>query len=223
MRLHRLRQRRLDGYFLLSGTRLEGDPPEATNRLYKNNRDGTFTDVTEKAGLKAAGWANGVCVADYNNDGFDDIFCTYYGQNRLYRNNGDGTFTDVTKQAGLLDTGPARWGAGCAFLDYNRDGHLDLFVSNYIRFSFRTRPAPGENSNCNWKGIPVNCGPRGLPPEGILCIATTGTAHSPMSRKRRESLQHRELRNDRGRRPISTKTAGRIFSLPAIPRPVCCS
>src|SRR5580765_7606796 len=149
--------------FLLSGTRLEGDPPEATNRLYKNNRDGTFTDVTEKAGLKAAGWANGVCVADYNNDGFDDIFCTYFGQNRLHRNNGDGTFTDVTKQAGLLESGPARWGAGCAFLDYNRDGYLDLFVSNYVRFSFEHAPVPGENVNCNWKGIPVECGPRGLP------------------------------------------------------------
>src|SRR6266516_2957418 len=149
--------------FLLSGTRLEGAPPEATNRLYKNNRDGTFTDVTDKAGLRAAGWANAVCVADYNNDGFDDIFCTYYGRNRLYRNNGDGTFTDATKQAGLWESGPARWGAGCAFLDYNRDGHLDLFVSNYIRFSFEHAPAPGENSTCNWKGIPVNCGPRGLP------------------------------------------------------------
>ena len=98
--------------FLLSGTRLEGDPPEATNRLYKNNRDGTFTDVTEKAGLKAAGWANGVCIADYNNDGFDDIFCTYFGQNRLYRNNGDGTFTDVTKQAGLCGTRPSTLGSG---------------------------------------------------------------------------------------------------------------
>jgi hypothetical protein len=149
--------------FLLSGTRLEGAPPEATNRLYKNNRDGTFTDVTDKAGLRAVGWANGVCVGDYNNDGFDDIFCTYFGQNRLYRNNGDGTFTDVTKLAGLWDDSPARWGAGCAFVDYNRDGHLDLFVSNYIRFSFDHAPAPGENSTCNWKGVPVNCGPRGLP------------------------------------------------------------
>ena len=149
--------------FLLSGTRLEGDPPDATNRLYKNNRDGTFTDVTEKAGLKATGWANGVCVGDYNNDGFDDIFCTYFGQNRLYRNNGNGTFTDVTKQAGLSQSGSARWGAGCAFVDYNRDGHLDLFVSNYIRFSVEHAPTPGENSTCNWKGIPVNCGPRGLP------------------------------------------------------------
>ena len=148
--------------FLLSGTRLEGAPAGATNRLYKNNRDGTFTDVTEKAGLGAVGWASGVCVGDYNNDGFDDLFCTCFGQNRLYRNNGDGTFTDVTKAAGLLNAQP-RWGAGCSFLDYDRDGHLDLFVSNYVRFSFEHAPVPGENTNCNWKGIPVECGPRGLP------------------------------------------------------------
>ncbi len=160
--------------FLLSGTRLEGDPPEATNRLYKNNRDGTFTDVTEQSGLKAVGWANGVCVGDYNNDGHDDIFCTYYGQNRLYKNNGNGTFTDVTKDAGLFQPGLARWGAGCAFLDYNRDGHLDLFVSNYIRFSIEHIPAPGENSTCNWKGIPVNCGPRGLPTGRHLLYRNNG-------------------------------------------------
>jgi enediyne biosynthesis protein E4 len=160
--------------FLLSGTRLGGDPPEATNRLYKNNRDGTFTDVTEKAGLKAAGWANGVCVGDYNNDGYDDIFCTNFGQNRLYRNNGDGTFTDVTRQSGLWDPGPARWGAGCAWVDYNRDGHLDLFVSNYIRFSIEQAPVPGANSTCNWKGIPVNCGPRGLPTGRHLLYRNNG-------------------------------------------------
>ena len=149
--------------FLLGGTRLEGHPEGAGNRLYKNNRDGTFTDVTEKAGLQAVGWASAVCVGDYNNDGFEDLFCTYFGQNRLYRNNGDGTFTDVTAAAGLLNPQP-RWGAGCSFLDYNRDGHLDLFVSNYVRFSFEHAPVPGENTNCNWKGIPVVCGPRGLPP-----------------------------------------------------------
>ena len=148
--------------FLLCGTRIEGPPPGATNRLYKNNRNGTFTDVTERAGLQAAGWASGVCIGDYNNDGFEDIFCTYFGQNILYRNNGDGTFTDVTKAAGLSNEQP-RWGAGCSFLDYNRDGHLDLFVSNYIRFSIEHAPVPGENTNCNWKGIPVECGPRGLP------------------------------------------------------------
>src|SRR5207302_1726061 len=81
-------------------------PEGTTNRLYKNNRDGTFTDVTEKAGLHSVGWACGVCIGDYNNDGFDDIFCTGFGQNTLYRNNGDGTFTDVTKAAGLLNDEP---------------------------------------------------------------------------------------------------------------------
>src|SRR5438046_1336079 len=136
--------------FLLSGTRLEGNPEDATNRLYRNNRDGTFTDVTAKAGLGGVGWASGVCVGDYNNDGFDDIFCTYFGQNRLYRNNGNGTFTDVTRKAGLWQEGPPRWGTGCAFFDYDRDGHLDLFVSNYIRFDLET----GQNSTCTWKGVP---------------------------------------------------------------------
>ena len=149
--------------FLLSGTKLEGPPAGATNRLYKNNRDGTFTDITEKAGLRDAGWASGVCVGDYNNDGFEDLFITYFGQNKLYRNNRDGTFTDVTKQAGLLSDMP-RWGAGCTFVDYNRDGILDLFVSNYLQFDFKRVPKPGANSSCTWKGIPVECGPRGLPP-----------------------------------------------------------
>jgi len=147
--------------FVLCGTRLGGAPVGTTNRLYKNNRDGTFTDVTEKAGLRLLGWACGVCVGDYNNDGFDDIFCTNFGQNVLYRNNGDGTFTDMTKPAGL-SSDQQRFGAGCAFVDYNRDGHLDLFVSNYVGFSFENAGVPGENANCRWKGIPVECGPRGL-------------------------------------------------------------
>jgi enediyne biosynthesis protein E4 len=148
--------------FVLSGTRLEGDPPEATNRLYHNNRDGTFTDVTDKAGLRRTGWASAVCIGDYNNDGHDDLFVTYWGQNVLYRNNGDGTFTDVTKQAGLLHP-ERRWGSGCTFVDTNRNGHLDLFVGTYLQFDPEKVPKPGENVNCTWKGIPVNCGPRGLP------------------------------------------------------------
>lgn len=147
--------------FVLSGTRLGGAPEGTTNRLYKNNRDGTFTDITEKAGLHSLGWACGVCIGDYNNDGFDDIFCTTYGQNILYRNNGNGTFTDVTKEAGLWSD-QLRYGAGCAFLDYNRDGHLDLFVSNYVGFDFESAGVPGANPYCRWKGIPVECGPRGL-------------------------------------------------------------
>jgi hypothetical protein len=151
--------------FLLTGQRLDGAPPGTTNRLYKNNRDGTFTDVTEKAGLHHAGWANSICVGDYNNDGWDDIFCTYFGQNKLYRNNGDGTFTDVTEKAGFaMPESTGNWGAGCSFIDYDRDGRLDLFISNYIEFDLKTVAKPGENVNCNWKGIPVNCGPRGLPP-----------------------------------------------------------
>ncbi len=151
--------------FLLTGTRLSGAPPNTTNRLYKNNRDGTFTDVTEKAGLHHVGWANSVCVGDYNNDGFEDIFCTYYGVNKLYHNNGDGTFRDVSEHAGLAVPGaPPSWGAGCSFVDYDRDGYLDLFISYYIAFDQSSVPKPGEDVNCNWKGIPVNCGPRGLPP-----------------------------------------------------------
>lgn len=149
--------------FLPCGTRIEGPPEGCTNRLYKNNRDGTLIDVTEQAGLLRTGWVSAVCVGDYNNDGFDDLFLTYWGQNVLYRNNGDGTFTDVTEQARLLHP-EARWGSGCTFVDYDRDGHLDLFVANYLHFDFKTTPTPGQNSNCNWKGVPVNCGPRGLPP-----------------------------------------------------------
>ena len=149
--------------FLLSGSSMAGAPSGASNRLYRNNRDGTFSDVTEKAGLRFTGWGSGVCVGDYNNDGWEDLFCTFYGQNKLYRNNGDGTFTDVTKQTGL-ENSKTRWGAGCTFVDYNRDGHLDLFISNYVQFDATHIPKPGQDVYCNWKGVPVNCGPRGLPP-----------------------------------------------------------
>ncbi len=147
---------------VLSGSRF-GDPPSnASDRLYKNNRDGTFTDVTKKAGLFRTGYAYGVTVGDYNNDGFEDLFITCWGQNVLYRNNGDGTFTDVTKAARLLDP-RQRFGSGCAFVDYDRDGKLDLFVSNYLAFDMKSVPRPTEAGACNYLGVPVSCGPRGLP------------------------------------------------------------
>ncbi len=149
--------------FILGGRRLKDTPPGASNRLYKNNRDGTFTDVTAKAGLLDTGWAQGVCVGDYNNDGFEDLFLTYYGQNRLYRNNGDGTFTDVTAKAGLLYP-RTRYSTGCTFVDYNRDGLLDLFVSNYLEIDLATAPLPSlDVPYCNYQGVPIMCGPAGLP------------------------------------------------------------
>lgn len=148
--------------FVIGGRLLKESPPGASNRLYHNNRDGTFTDITRKAGLIDCGWANGICVGDYNNDGFEDLFVTYYGQNKLYRNNGDGTFTDVTKMAGLLYP-ETRFGTGCTFVDYNRDGLLDLFVSNYVTVDLTTAPKPSLNvPNCNYEGVPINCGPTGL-------------------------------------------------------------
>ncbi len=150
--------------FIVNGTKLEGLPSAMapTSHLYHNNHDGTFTDVTRKAGLTHTGWGQGVCVGDYDNDGFADLFVTYYGKNVLYHNNGNGTFTDVSEKAGVSGSGKA-WGTGCAFVDYDRDGHLDLIVANYVDFDLSTAPAPGDRPSCIWKGVPVMCGPRGLP------------------------------------------------------------
>ena len=151
--------------YLTNGTRLDAQwaPGTApTSRLFKNNRDGTFTDVTAKSGLGRTGWQTGVCVGDYDNDGWDDLFCCFWGHNILFHNNGDGTFTDVTRKAGLYNQ-QIRWGAGCTWLDYDRDGRLDLFVCNYIKLDPAKLPAVGSEAYCQWKGIPVMCGPRGLP------------------------------------------------------------
>jgi hypothetical protein len=160
--------------FILGGRKLDGIPPGASNRLYHNNRNGTFTDVTAKAGLLDAGWAAGVCVGDYNNDGYEDLFITYYGQNKLYRNNGDGTFTDVTAKAGLLHP-KTRFGTGCTFFDYNRDGLLDLFVANYVEFDIKNALLPSlDRTGCNMEGIAVQCGPRGLTPPQYFLYRNNG-------------------------------------------------
>ena len=152
--------------FLVNGTRFEakwlpGQGP--TNRLYKNNRDGTFTDVTVEAGLVRTGWGQGVCIGDYDNDGYEDLFVTYWGENALYHNDGNGKFTDVSTKAGITAGGGKinRWNTGCAFLDFDKDGYLDLFVANYIDFDLKTVPLP-ETGPCLHKGILVACGPPGL-------------------------------------------------------------
>jgi hypothetical protein len=153
---------RLD-VFQVNGTTLEGFPKgeEPTNHLYRNRGDGTFEDVTAKAGLGASGWGQGVCAGDYDNDGNVDLFVSYWGRNRLYRNRGDGAFEDVTAKAGVEDP-RTRWGTGCAFLDYDRDGRLDLFVANYIDIDLKTTATP-DTGLCRYKGVPVACGPPGLP------------------------------------------------------------
>jgi enediyne biosynthesis protein E4 len=150
--------------YLTNGNRIDEKWPPGkspTSQLFKNNRDGTFTNVTEKSGLARTGWQTGVCVGDYDNDGWDDLFCCFWGHNILFHNNGDGTFSDVTRKAGLYNE-QVRWGAGCTFLDYDRDGSLDLFVCNYVKFDLAQAASSAGAASCQWKGIPVMCGPRGL-------------------------------------------------------------
>ncbi len=162
--------------YLSNGDRLnEHWPPgkAPTTHLYKNNRDGTFTDVTEKSGLGRTGWQTGVCVGDYDNDGWDDLFCTFWGHSILFHNSGNGTFTDVTRKAGLTQA-KGRWGTGCTFLDYDRDGCLDLFVCNFIKLD-PDKPISTDDMNfCQWKGVPTMCGPRGLPGDTNILYHNNG-------------------------------------------------
>jgi hypothetical protein len=149
--------------FQVNGSRLEGFPKgeEPVSHLYHNNHDGTFADVTQSAGVALKGWGQGVCAGDYDNDGWVDLFVTFWGHNALLHNDGNGKFTDVTKKAGLWDD-QVRWSTGCAFVDYDRDGHLDLFVAHYVDLDLEHTPEPGSSDLCRWKGLPVMCGPPGL-------------------------------------------------------------
>lgn len=149
--------------FLVNGSRLEGFPTgqAPTNRLYRNAGRGKFVDVTKKAGVDHSGWGNGVCAGDFDNDGNLDLYVTYYGRNLLYRNNGEGGFAEVAGAAGVAGTGK-EWSTGCTFVDYDRDGRLDLLVTSYLDFRADT-PLPGAFPFCYWKSSPVYCGPRGLP------------------------------------------------------------
>jgi hypothetical protein len=149
--------------FLVNGTSFDPQVRDRgpTSYLFHNNRDGTFTDVTARAGLTRSGWGQACCVGDYDNDGHDDLFVSYWGRNVLYHNNGDGTFTDVSDRAGVAGPG-TRWGAGCCFLDYDRDGHLDLFIANYVNFDPDKAPLPGSSAYCRYNEIPVPCGPLGF-------------------------------------------------------------
>jgi hypothetical protein len=149
--------------FLVNGSRLEGFPKgqEPTSHLYRNRHDGTFEDATHSAGAGLKGWGQGVCAGDYDNDGSVDLFVTFWGHDVLLHNNGNGTFTDLTRKAGLWHD-DERWSTGCAFLDYDRDGRLDLFVAHYVDFDPAHTPEPGSNDACQWKGMAVMCGPRGL-------------------------------------------------------------
>jgi len=139
--------------------------------LYRNEGNGKFTEVAEKAGVNDIGWGMGVAVGDYNNDGFEDLYVTCLGPDYLFKNNGDGTFTNVTAKAGVSDP---RWSTGASFFDYDRDGDLDLFVTNYVDFDVNNLPEFGQGKSCQYKSIPVQCGPRGLKGAGDSLYRNNG-------------------------------------------------
>jgi hypothetical protein len=147
--------------FIPNGATLK-DPAAGRSVLYRNLKNLRFEDVTKQAGLENPGWAQGACAGDFDNDGDRDLFVTHWGQSKLYQNDG-GNFSDVTEKAGLKAAGQ-RWDTGCTFFDYDLDGRLDLAVSGYVDFDIEKVPAPGAGGYCQWKGMPVMCGPRGLPP-----------------------------------------------------------
>lgn len=139
--------------------------------FYRNQADGTFEEIAARAGVAGPGWAMGVAVADYDNNGFDDLYVTCFGPNRLYHNRGDGKFDDVTSKAGV---GDPRFSTGAAWGDYDRDGDLDLFVANYVDFTLEDLPQFGKGTFCQYRGVPVQCGPRGLSGAGDTLYRNNG-------------------------------------------------
>ena len=162
----------LDVYFVDSLTvETAKDPNAARSALYRNLGHGKFEDITDRAGVGHPGWGMGVCTADLDGDGFEDLYVTALGGNRLYRNNRDGTFADITERAGVAGSG---WSTGCGFADYDRDGRLDLFVSRYVKLDLDNLPEFGRGKTCEFRGVKVQCGPRGLPGTGDLLFHNDG-------------------------------------------------
>lgn len=158
--------------FIVNGTTI-GAKEATPSFLYRNNKDGTFTNVAAEAGITETGWGQGACVGDYDNDGNEDLFVTYYGKNRLYHNLGNGKFEEVAEKAGVAGDGKT-WGTGCAFVDYDRDGKLDIMMATYVDFDIASAPVAGKTANCMWKGVAVMCGPRGLKPSRNILFHNLG-------------------------------------------------
>ena len=209
---------------VLTGRRHTGPtPPDATIRLYHNNRDGTFTDITAKSGLGRSVWAAGITVGDYDNDGFDDIFITCYGQNILFHNDGKGVFSDVTEKAGLLHAG-ARYGTGCTWVDYDRDGKLDLFIGHYLAFDEKKIPIRGKDASCNRKGRARVLRTRRRSAAGLPALSQQWRRHFQRCERKigRRGHSSQAIRSA-FRQPISMAMAGPISTWPATRHPVCCS
>ena len=206
---------RLDIYFVDSLTvETADDPKQARSALYRNLGGFKFSDVTDKAGVGHPGWGMGVCTADVDADGWEDLYVTALGGNKLYRNNHDGTFSDVTERAGVAGGG---WSAGCGFADYDRDGDLDLFVSRYVKVDLKQLPQFGRDKTCQYRGVPVQCGPRGLPGESDLLFRNDGNmrfAEVAGRGRRRRRERRRSVSASPG--STTTRTAGRTSSWPTI-------
>ena len=181
-----------------------------------------FEDITRKAGLGEGGWGQGVCAGDYNNDGLRDLFVTYYGQSVLYRNRGAESSADVTEEAGLRAP-RTRWDTGCTFVDYDRDGRLDLAVTNYLEFDRTKVPEAGSGAFCLWKGMPVMCGPRGLPFARNYLFHNDGDGRfTDVSLAERHRQDERAATDSRSSPRTSTTTTIRTCTSPATRRRACC-